>query len=398
MPRIFYAASGPSDLVESSRRWRAKEHNPTEISITFSSQIQDYCQEVGAQAYFTSTHPRVETVQDGEFTIEHRPKRAADGLAYHVEEIRYGRSLLQTARKFRADVALIDSGSTYYFLLRSFRHCGVKVIPILHNTLWPANFPPTRAIQRIALWLDKGFWKRSPHAVVAVSPECERQVDQLRGAKTYAIYQIRAQFLRAYFAQISSPPAHSTRPFTVLFIGRVHRIKGVFDLLEMARTLEDARPGLVHWEICGRGLDFDEFRDRHQRLALERTMTVHGWTTLSDLLEIYRRSHICIVPTRSDFREGLAMTAAEAILAGRPVVTNPVVPALEVLRPACLAARTNDARSHMQAVERLADDAELYAQLCAACTPLGEQFYDQRNGLTSALHRALGTSSSSPHG
>lgn len=391
MPRIFYAASGPGDLVESNRRWKAKEHNPTEISITFSSQIQDYCRDVGAKAYFTSTHARVETVRDGDFTIEHRPKRAARGLGYHLEELRYGRSLLKTAREFKADVAIVDSGCTHNFVLGSFKRYGIKVVPVLHNTLWPANFPPTKLIPRLVLWLDKRFWQRGPHAVVAVSPECERQVDQLRRVRTYPVLQIRAQFLREYFDQIAAPPDHSARPFTVLFIGRVHRIKGVFDLLDMARALEDAHPGLVHWEICGRGLDFDEFRERHRQMGLDRVMTVHGWTSLGELLEIYRRTHACIVPTRSDFCEGLAMTAAEAILAGRPLVTNPVVPALEVLRPACVAARTNDARSHMEAVEALANDGALYARLCAACPPLGGQFYDRRNGLTAALHRALGT-------
>ena len=93
---------------------------------------------------------------------------------------------------------------------------------------------------------------------------------------------------------------------------------------------------------------------------MEQTFQLRGWTSLEDLVGVYARCHASIVPTRSDFAEGLAMTAAEAILAGRPLITNPVVPALEVLRPACVAAKTNDVDSHHQAVLKLATDAELY--------------------------------------
>jgi len=391
MHRIFYCASGPGDLIESHRRWTIKEHNPTEVAITFSGQIQDFCHQIGAKSYFVSTHPRVETVEDGDFVMEHRPKRPRSGLRFHLEEIRYGLGLLRTARKFGADTALIDSGSTHHFVLTLFKWCGIKVIPILHNTLWPTNYPPVKPMPRLVLWLDRFFWNRVPHAVLAVSPECERQVDQVRSTRHYPILQVRAQFLHEYFAQIAPAPDHTKRPFTVMFIGRVERIKGVFDILEIAKQIEAESPGLVRWEICGRGSDLDELRKRHLQMGLEHILTLHGWTSLEELLEVYRRSHASIVPTRSDFCEGLAMTAAEAILAGRPLITNPVVPALELLRPASVEGKTNDAPSHAAAVKRLASDSTLYARLRDACPALAAQFYDRRNGLTAVLHQALGT-------
>ena len=84
------------------------------------------------------------------------------------------------------------------------------------------------------------------------------------------------------------------------------------------------------------------------------------------------------------------MTAAEAILFGRPVITNPVVPALEVLRRACVEAKTDDVESYMEAVLRIATDANLYAQVCAACANYQAQFFDRDNfGLSAVLKRAL---------
>ena len=57
-----------------------------------------------------------------------------------------------------------------------------------------------------------------------------------------------------------------------------------------------------------------------------------------------------IVPTRSDFVEGIAKTAVEAILAGRPVITNAGVGALEILRPACIEAQADNPESYAAAV------------------------------------------------
>ena len=83
------------------------------------------------------------------------------------------------------------------------------------------------------------------------------------------------------------------------------------------------------------------------------------------------------------------MTAAEAILAGRPLVTNPVVPALELLGDACVAARTDDAASHADAIRRLQGDRALYERLRAACPAAGAPFTDRSLGLAAVLGRVL---------
>lgn len=388
--RIFIAC-GPGDIIGSHRYWKKNTHDPNEVSITFSGQMEDFCKEINATTYFVASHPRKEILRDGAFILEHRPKAAHRGARYHLNEILYGLGLLATALRFRADVALIDSGCTHFFVCTLFRICGIRVVPILHNTLWPKGFPPVKPIPRLVQWLDSAlFWRWIPAAVIGVSPECERQVDQLRGKKRYPIFQIRAQFEREYFARIPPPPPHEQRPFRIMFIGRINRIKGVFDILQMARDIEDSHPGLVRWEICGRGVDFDELSQRHSQLRLSEVVNLRGWTSLDNLIGVYAISHAAIVPTRSSFAEGLAMTAAEAILAGRPVVTNPVVPALEVLRSACVEAQTNDVESHREAVLALATNADLYARACAACSKYQSQFYDRTLGMAAGLKRALG--------
>jgi glycosyltransferase involved in cell wall biosynthesis len=83
------------------------------------------------------------------------------------------------------------------------------------------------------------------------------------------------------------------------------------------------------------------------------------------------------------------MVAAEAVLAGRPVLANPVVPACEVLGDAAIAARTNDVGDYVDKIEQLATERETYERAVAACSAAAAQFADRSNSLEAALGRML---------
>ena len=388
--RIFYAA-GPGNVIRAHQHWKAGEHDPTEVSITFSSQVEEFCRSTDTSAYIVAYNAQRNIARDGKLTLEHRPKPipGATGLLFHLSEIFYGLGLFSTALKFRSTVAVIESGTAHYFLGTIYRLAGIKVVTLLHNTLWPRGYPPSRLVPKIIQTLDSLFFRWGSSATIAVSPECIRQVDQLTRGRHNSFYQIRAQFLPERFEGIGPPPAPSEQPFRIMYIGRVVRAKGVFDILEIARRLDDRVPGRVKFELCGTGPDLDALKDRHRELELDDVVSIRGWVTLEELRDVYARSHASIVPTTSAFAEGLAMTAAEAILAGRPVITNPAVPALEILRPASVEAKTNDVDSYVDAILKLIDSPGYYQSLCEACPPLQGQFYDRDQGLTAVLGRVL---------
>ncbi len=104
------------------------------------------------------------------------PRRGGHALRYRINEIVYSIGLWRTARRFKADLALMDTGATPVFMLALFKLFGIRVVSILHNTLWPAHFPPHRRRDRMLRWLDRIFWRHGAAGVMAVSPECERQV------------------------------------------------------------------------------------------------------------------------------------------------------------------------------------------------------------------------------
>ena len=367
------------------------EPDPTQVSITFSSQFADFCQDVGAEAYITSHNNKKQIFHSGRFTLEHRPKpmRNSTGFRYHLGELVYALSLFFTATRFGANWALLESGTTHYFAMFLFRLAGIRVVPILHNCLWPSGYPSRGRVHRLIARLDSLFFRWGASAVIGVSPECVRQVHQLSRGRHKTLYEIRAQYRPEALNTIPPPPPFEQRPFTILFLGRIDTSKGVFDILEIARKIQDRAPNQVRWDICGDGPAFESLRSRQRELRLETIVGLHGWTSPQNQRDLRARSHAVIVPTRSSFAEGMAMTAIEAVLTGRPVITSRVVPALEVLRPACIEARPDDVDSYTEQILKLIDDPHWYRALCQACTPLQAQFYDGKQGERAVLKQVL---------
>ena len=385
--RIFYACTGGANIIDAHRFWRAGQQDPGQVSITFSSQIADFCRDIGATALMVSDNADGRVVEDGPLRLEHVGRKRGEGLAFHREHVRHGWRMVRRARQFRADVALIDSGVTHHFMCGLFPLSGIPVVPILHNAVHDAR--ERSAARSLIAGIDRIFWRRGPHAVIAASPECQRQVEALGGGRTYPIHQFRAQFVADGFASIPPPPAQR-RPFRIIFVARMEPEKGALDVPVIARQIEDSAPGLVHWTICGDGSALADMRALSRTLNVDHVVDIRGWTDPASLRQLLATSHASIVPTRGDsFGEGLAMTAVESVLAGRPVITSRTVPALELLRPAALEAEPDNPGSYADAILRLATDEILYEQLRRACPDVTKPFIDTAHGLAAALRKGV---------
>jgi glycosyltransferase involved in cell wall biosynthesis len=274
---------------------------------------------------------------------------------------------------------------THWFALWPLRLLGARVYPCFHNALWP-NMPGSSA--RGLGWLDRINVLSLPliaSGTLAVSPTIDRQIAEVCGSRAPPAWQFRAQFYRKDF-EPPPPPDHSARPFRVAFAGRVEAEKGIFDILDMAETLRDE--GVV-FEICGNGTAFEAARESCRRRGLDPVVTFHGALDRPRLLDVYTRAHCVIVPTRSSFAEGMAMVAIESVLCGRPFISSPVVPALEVLQDAAVECQPDSVGSFVSAIRKLKVSEAFYRKLSVACSLYREQFLDGRMGLEAVLAQAL---------
>lgn len=388
--RMFYAA-GPGNVIRAHQHREKGQQDPSQMSLTFSGQFADFCDSIDAEAYIVSYFAKPEVYHAGRFKIEHCPKAFANasGAKYHLSETLYGLNLFAKALRFRADVAVIDSGTTHEFVLLLFSLAGIEVVPVLHNTRWPRGFKPKSPVQRLISKLDSILFRWGARAVIGVSPECIRQVtDMIGSSRTDFLIEMRGRYIRNYFANIP-PPSYTKQPFEVLYCGRITHNKGVYDLLAFAQRINEMKPGLVKWTVCGDGPELSNLRQLSKTMGLEAVVTFLGFTRPSDLQHILAQTHASVVPTRGEFAEGMALSAVESVLAGRPCVTSQVVPALEVLRPACIEAKTNDVESYVEAIIQLATSPDLYRRLCNSCAGLASPFYDKDWGFEAALQRAI---------
>jgi glycogen synthase len=142
-------------------------------------------------------------------------------------------------------------------------------------------------------------------------------------------------------------------------------------------------------DFCGEGSDLESLRmavsDRH----LDDRCFVHGVCNADRVRTFYGDSHIVVVPTRSDFEEGYNKVCAEAVMAGRPVVTSAACPALDDVRQAALEVRVDDIASYVDAIVQLATDELLYRAKAAATRAVSELYFDSQSSYAVRLKTTL---------
>jgi glycosyltransferase involved in cell wall biosynthesis len=340
-----------------------------------------------------SSHSRQDVVKDGPHVIENRPKArisGGGGVLFHISSIAYGLGVVLRAVRERARVVVVDSGTTHWIVLSLLPMLRIPVIAVLHNALWPAGFRSTRNADKLFRRVDGLFFRRFASATLCVSPECERQVREIAGKTKGPICQFRPQYRTGFLDQVRPAPDLNTQPFNVLFMGRIEEVKGVFLILALATRLEEEMPGRFRWKVAGEGGSAEKLRRQIVERGLGHLVELTGSIKNEDeALDTFGWSHAMLVPTTSRFAEGLAMTAVEGVLAGRPVVVSSVVPAGEILGDAAIRAKADDVASFDAIFRRLALDSDYY-DLCSKATATARgQFYKRSEGLGEVLGRAI---------
>jgi glycosyltransferase involved in cell wall biosynthesis len=386
--RILYAA-GPGNVIGTYRHWKAGHDDPAQVSVTYSGQFYDVCRALGAHAYVLASCRTPGRLRDGRFTLEHRPIpwENGPGALYHLGQLWAACRLIVAALWFRADVAVVCNGSGHWFPLLLLPVLGVRVVPSLHCVLWPRNCPP-RGVSRLVQRMDAPFFGRSAFAILSASRDIERQVTELTRGRHRPVVEFLPTYRPEVFRGDGAPP-EARRPFRVFFAGRVERNKGVFDLLDIAGRFAAEGRTDIEFDLCGDGTALPELRRQVEAKGLGERFRCHGFCTRAVMRTMFARAHAVIVPTTSDFIEGFNQVVAEGVLAGRPVITSAVCPALDYVRDAVVEVAADDVRGYGDAILRLCNDEAFYRERCRGCVAAQPQFYDADRGWAAALSKVL---------
>ena len=386
--RIAYL-SGPSEAVGVYHEW-SENKKQNYFGTNYMKQFFTVCRELDAEAYVITTVAGEYSIwhKDG-LTIENRPLAShLSGFSYHVAMVAWFVRLAPKLISFRPDVLIATANQNYWFLLFFLKWLGISIIPSFHCVLWP-KFVPVRRSWRVLLHLNRLLILRHVKAALVASKDIAEQLRSLVGNTNIEIEEHLPTYSMSQFAPIASPRTIARPPFRIFFAGRIEANKGIYDLVEIARRLNAGRPRLFVFDICGDGGELSALRQLVAKSNLQDVVKCHGYLDSERLSAVLASSHAVIVPTTSRFEEGFNMVCAEAILAGRPVITSPVCPALEYVREAAVEVPPDNIEKYCQAILKLYDDQEFYEQKQDACAKLQGQFYDPKNSWAEKLKMLL---------
>jgi glycosyltransferase involved in cell wall biosynthesis len=379
---------GPGDAIRTFEHWRSGHDDPEITHVAFSRQSFDVFRELGAEAWVLTSNPRPGRVSDGRITVEHRPDpvEGKAGPAYYLGQLRLAWQVWRDVWRFRANVLLM-SKDPHPLLVGSLRWFGVKILVGLHSNLWP-EFGRVSRLRRLLLAVQAPFFRSGCEALLSVSQSIDRQVRKLTGGPTRPIVDFLPLFRASTFSGIPEPD-FGAPTFRIAFVGRIEPDKGVFDLVAIARKLHGTGRS-VEFDVCGDGSALAELDAAVREAGVASAFRLHGWCNQAQLREVLGGSHAVIVPTTSDCVEGFNMVVVEALLAGRPVVTSEVCPALAYVRSAVREVPRDDPDGYRRAIEDLACDRDAYRELQARCAGAASRFLDENVSFGAALRHALG--------
>lgn len=373
-PIMYITVSG--DILGTFRQWAGGVRDTTQTSITYSAQFFDLVRNRHRQGIVlgNAREHRVETAQD--MTIAVGPaSEGGSGMVYHLRMI--SRSLgncWQILRRAPSDVIVMD-GAGYWFPLALVANRKRRIYLSIHTVLWSRKPGPLR---RMTLAAEAWFIRRHCAGVLAVSDTIAGQVSTLCGVGHPDIRVFSPTYVGDDFANVRAAQ-FDNGVFEILFAGRVEAGKGVFDLIDIAKSLIERGAPPFRITICGSGSDLDALRTQIAEENLGSVIQCLGHLERSDMIEHLSTSSCLVVPTRSSFVEGFNKVVVEAVLAGRPVITSRVCPALQEVEAAAIEVEPDAVLQYADAIERLMLDRDLFEAKVRATRDLRQKFLDFDN-------------------
>jgi glycosyltransferase involved in cell wall biosynthesis len=148
----------------------------------------------------------------------------------------------------------------------------------------------------------------------------------------------------------------------VLFIGRLAKEKGIYDLLYATRLLA-AEPGLGHVKIVivGNGPEKENILHTIHTLGIDEKVRVVGGFSYELMPKLYNAADIFILPSipMPFWQEQFGMVLVEAMASGMPVITTLSGSIPEVVGDSAILVQPNDLLSVYREIKRLALDPSL---------------------------------------
>jgi glycosyltransferase involved in cell wall biosynthesis len=224
-----------------------------------------------------------------------------------------------------------------------------------------ARHPRRRSFWLAADLMDAGFRLLGRRCgVVVVGPELARRYGRSRDLLEITVSLVDESDI----GDVGDVRARDySGRLQVLSVGRLETEKNPLLLAEVLAALvrEDPRWQLV---VCGEGPLEGDLRAAFESAQVAEHVTIAGYVALrGGLLDLYRDSHMLL---HVSFTEGVPQVLYEAFAAALPVVATAVGGVQEAAGGAAVLIPSADAEAAVDALKRLAGDAELRERIVEA--------------------------------
>lgn len=225
----------------------------------------------------------------------------------------------------------IICGTTGAPLWASYIASRCLSIPWVHSRHNRVSLDQESWLRKISLTMD-GYLVRRADGVVCHGPYLRDELLKT-GIDASRLYEFDISF--SDFSPPEPSNESSTLPWGespyILYMGRIERNKGVFDLLEAFGDCKKSnwRVKLVY---AGDGRHLEELKKSVEDLGLQDSVIIMGRVPHSDLQYIVSHSYAVVTPTHADFPEGRCMAAMEALVLGVPVIASSFGPFLYLVK------------------------------------------------------------------
>jgi len=380
-PRIAFVV-GPADTVGTFNYWINGQIDPRFPVVPYMTMFYTLVDRIDAQALILSEIEGRPVHDDRRFIFSRVPRPKPNGrLQYYAGYLAFYLKVARHLRDYNPHVVIVGTDAPYWLLWALPER--VRIVLTAHNTYWPMGRRSSTLKARLHEDLDRRLVRRIS-ASVCTSEECKRQVVELRGGNPDGIFVETPQVLDRFWG--TQRDSKSVR--RILFLGRLEESKGVFDLLAAFDRLASHYPDLT-LDFAGAGAAENELvariadaraGDRIRFLGQLDAESVHRYLDEADVL---------VCPTRSSFKEGLALVVAEAAVHGVPTVLSAVVPAKDLVAGACMEFPADDAEALRSSIEALLKDPALFQALRQKVLLKRKAFSDRSLSWGTQLYKAL---------
>jgi glycosyltransferase involved in cell wall biosynthesis len=119
----------------------------------------------------------------------------------------------------------------------------------------------------------------------------------------------------------------SDKARNVLFLGRLGKRKGTYDLLQAIKNIDEEIPKNIRFYLCGDG-DVEGVKKEIDKLEISKRIAYIGWINADEKKQIYKDIALNVLPS---YNEGLPMSILETMAYGIPSITTNIASIPEVV-------------------------------------------------------------------